>query len=48
MGCVRKENHGASDIIGLEFVLDKWKPSESRLLETAVQEYVTKRLRWSA
>lgn len=45
---MRKENHGPSDIIGLEFLLDKWKLSEARRLESVVQEYLGKRLRWSA
>lgn len=45
---MRKENHGPSDIIGLQFLLDKWKLSEARRLEAVVQEYLSKRLRWSA
>lgn len=44
----RKQNNGPSDIIGLEFLLDKWKLSETRRLESVVQTYLTKRLRWSA
>ncbi len=44
----RKQNHGPSDIIGLEFVPDKWKVSEARRLETVVQTNLTKLLRQSA